>query len=182
MSKAKDLGRYLSYVLRHNPGELGLTLDAGGWTSSTVLLAALQAGRPNTTMNDLREVVLKDSKGRFSFSPDETLFRANQGHSVDVDLKLTKHIPPATLYHGTSSDLIPTLLVEGLRKMQRHHVHLSADLATALQVARRRPRPVVLVVRADRMSEDGIAFYLSANDVWLVDAVAPTYLSVTPQH
>lgn len=178
MSKAKDLGRYLSYVLRHNPGELGLTLDAGGWVRTTHLLAALQAGRPDTSMDDLREVVRKDSKNRFSFSDDEEGFRANQGHSVEVDLHLAEQAPPDTLYHGTSADLLPTLLAEGLRKMQRHHVHLSADPATALQVARRRPHPIVLAVRSGQMAADKIAFFLSANGVWLVDSVAPAYLVV----
>lgn len=178
MSRSKGLGRYLSYVLRHNPAELHLELEAGGWVSTRALLLALQASRPDTTMDDLRGVVREDSKGRFSMSDDGERFRANQGHSVEVDLDLVAKDPPPVLYHGTSADLLPTLLGEGLRKMQRHHVHLSADPATALQVARRRPHPVVLVVGSGRMAADGVPFFLSTNGVWLVESVSPAYLSV----
>lgn len=178
MSRSKGLGRYLSYVLRHNPAELNLELEAGGWVSTRDLLAALQASRPSTTVDDLHEVVREDSKGRFSLSDDGERIRANQGHSVEVDLDLVAKAPPPVLYHGTSADLLSTLLVEGLRKMQRHHVHLSADPATALQVARRRSRPVVLTVSAGQMASDGVVFFLSTNGVWLVESVGSIYLSV----
>lgn len=178
MSKSKALGRFLSYVLRHKPAALNLELEAGGWASTRTLLAVLRTTKPDTTMDDLRKIVREDSKGRFSLSEDEERIRANQGHSVAVDLDLAATDPPPILYHGTSADLLPTLLREGLRKMQRHHVHLSADLATAQQVARRRPRPIVLAVGSGQMATDGMIFRRSANGVWLVDSVSPTYLSV----
>lgn len=171
------LGRYLSYVLRHDPADLGLVLEAGGWVQVVDLLAALNR-RPGSaaTVEDLREVVRTDSKGRFSLSEDETRMRANQGHSTEVDLQLAPATPPEHLYHGTSLDLFWTIMSQGLRKMQRHHVHLSADIVTARQVASRRPRPVVFYVFAAAHAAAGAQYYLSDNGVWLVDAVPPDHL------
>ena len=171
------LGRYLSYVLRHDPADLGLHLQPGGWVLVADLLAALNR-KPGSaaTIEDLREVVRTDSKGRFSLSEDESRMRANQGHSAEVDLMLTPVAPPEHLYHGTSEDLFWVITSEGLRKMERHHVHLSGDLATARQVARRRVRPVVFKVRAAAHAASGAQYFQSENGVWLVDTVPADYL------
>jgi putative RNA 2'-phosphotransferase len=132
------------------------------------------------TMPELEEVIEKNGKQRFELSVDKARIRASQGHSVDVDLGYEEREPPAALYHGTSRSLLETLVAEGLKKMSRHHVHLSADVATARIVARRRPGPsIVLEVRADRMASDGHKFYLSTNGVWLTDHVPASYFHVT---
>lgn len=174
--KSRGLGRYLSYALRHNPGELGLELAPGGWVPTAALLAALQARRPRLTAEDLEETIREDGKRRFSTSTDGALVRANQGHSVPVDLQLEAREPPATLWHGTTEEAAASIRTEGIRKMGRHHVHLSADPETALRVARRRPRPAVLRVRAGEMAAAGHRFYLSDNGVWLTDTVPPKYV------
>lgn len=165
----------LSYLLRHNPGDAGLTLDGAGWTPVADLLNALGWSRA-----DLDVVVADNNKKRFEYDPTGARIRASQGHSVDVDLGYEAKEPPTTLYHGTSEPLLAVILTDGLLKMQRHHVHLSPDTETALVVARRRPKPVVLAVDAARMIAAGSKFYLSTNGVWLVDAVPARYLSRLP--
>lgn len=121
-------------------------------------------------------MVAKNDKQRFSFDESQTRIRANQGHSTPVDLQLDPATPPDILYHGTPAPNVDIILREGLCKMARHHVHLSATPATAEMVGRRRGRPVVLVVDAAAMGRDGFVFYRSANGVWLTDEVPPGYL------
>ena len=166
--------KHLSLVLRHDPASVGLTLDGAGWADVDKLLPAMKL-----TREQLEEVVRDNNKKRFEFSPDGAKIRASQGHSVDVDLGYEEQTPPKTLYHGTSKSLLDTLIVEGLKKMQRHHVHLSVDVPTALTVAKRRPgAPMVLEVWADRMHADGHKFYLSTNGVWLTDHVPSKYFDL----
>jgi putative RNA 2'-phosphotransferase len=168
----------LSYVLRHAPGSVGLILDPAGWVAVEDLLAALSAhGRP-VTRSELEEVVSRNDKQRFAFDPTGTRIRASQGHSIPVHLGYRPVDPPPELFHGTVERFLPAVLEQGLRPGNRHAVHLSADVATARRVGRRRGRPVVLRVDAAAMVADGASFTRSANGVWLVDAVPPRFLQV----
>ncbi len=170
------VSKYLSKHLRHQPEQLGLTLQPGGWIEVDTLLAACERRRFPISRDDLDEVVASCEKQRFSFDETGTRIRANQGHSVEVDLELAPVEPPTVLYHGTNERAADSISAEGLSKMARHHVHLSADTATAERVGARRGRPVIFVVDAGAMHRDGHRFYVSANGVWLVDRVPPRYL------
>ena len=170
------ISRFLSKHLRHQPQRLGLTLESGGWVAVDDLLAACARHGMPLSPEELDEVVARNDKRRFSFDETGERIRANQGHSVAVDLQLTPITPPAILYHGTSRAAVDGILHEGLRKMRRHHVHLSADISTAIKVGRRHGEPVVFAVDAGAMSTDGYVFFRSENGVWLVDAVAPRFL------
>jgi putative RNA 2'-phosphotransferase len=163
------LSKRLSYHLRHHPEEIGLSLEPGGWVAVGELLAAL-----HITREELEEVVAWNPKQRFALDGDR--IRANQGHSVDVDLQLTPAEPPDVLFHGTGERAVAIILREGLKKMSRHHVHLSADREIALSVGARHGRAVVLSVDAAAMHKDGIVFYRTQNLVWLVDEVDKKYL------
>lgn len=170
--------KFLSLVLRHEPGKIGLVLDSAGWTSVDDLLArCATAGRP-LTRETLQRVVDTSDKQRFALSEDGMRIRANQGHSVEVDLALAPLVPPAVLLHGTAQRFLDAILAQGLTRQARHHVHLSADPATARAVGRRHGREVVLRVDAARMHADGHRFFRSANGVWLTEAVAPQYLDI----
>jgi putative RNA 2'-phosphotransferase len=168
--------KLLSYVLRHRPDSVGLTLDAHGWADVGELLARLAASGKPVDRALLERVVLDNDKQRFAFSTDGSRIRASQGHSIDVDLQLRQAEPPAVLYHGTASRFLKDILASGLRAGARHHVHLSADLDTATRVGARRGFPVVLLVDAARMRADGIEFYISDNNVWLTGPIKPKYL------
>lgn len=170
------LSKYLSKHLRHQPERLGLTLQPGGWVAVDELLAACSAHRMPISRAELAEVVAGNDKQRFAFDATGQLIRASQGHSVAVDLQLDPATPPALLYHGTTERNLPAILRDGLRKMTRHHVHLSPDIATARKVGGRRGRPAVLAVDAAAMAAADYQFYVSANGVWLVDSVPPEYL------
>ena len=171
------VSKYLSRHLRHRPERLGLVLQAGGWVPVPDLLAACRRAGVAVTRAELEEVVARNDKRRFSLDEAGDRIRANQGHSVPVDLQLPPAVPPPTLFHGTHERVMDQVLQEGLRPMGRHHVHLSEDVRTATRVGGRRGRPVVLVVQAARMSADGHEFFRTDNGVWLVDAVPPDYLS-----
>jgi putative RNA 2'-phosphotransferase len=165
------ISKTLSYHLRHRSDALGITLEPGGWVRVDALLAALARNGTAISRAELDEVVARNSKQRFAFDAGGERIRANQGHSVDVDLELEPVEPPAVLFHGTSRRTLDAILRDGLRKMGRHHVHLSADTAGA-----RHGAPVVLAVDAAAMHAAGHVFFLSANGVWLVDAVPPAFL------
>ncbi|MBY0566294.1 MAG: RNA 2'-phosphotransferase [Hyphomonadaceae bacterium] len=174
-----DLVRFsktLSYWLRHRPDEAGLTLDAAGWTPVDEVLVALARAGLASDIDALLEVVEKNDKQRFELSPDLQRIRARQGHSVEIELDLAPVTPPALLYHGTVERFLDAIMNEGLRKMRRHHVHLSETVETAQRVGARRGRAIILGVDASRMSADGAVFFRTANGVWLTDAVAPRYL------
>jgi putative RNA 2'-phosphotransferase len=166
------VSKRLSYVLRHHPDSVGLTLDAHGWVDVEDLLAAL-----HLTRAELDEVVAGNDKRRYALDATGTRIRASQGHSVPVDLGHAPAVPPDQLFHGTVERFLPAILAEGLRPGARHAVHLSADRGTAEQVGARRGRPVVLRVDAAAMAQDGVAFTRSDNGVWLVEAVPPRYLT-----
>ena len=164
--------------MRHTPERLGLTLAPGGWVDVDQLLAACAAHQFALTRAELEEVVANSDKQRFSFDETKTRIRANQGHSVEVDLQLEPQQPPAVLYHGTGDRSVPAILESGLLKMSRHHVHLSREIETARKVGMRHGRPVIFIVDSAAMAQAGFIFYQSENGVWLVDAVPPQYLSV----
>ncbi|WP_418961417.1 RNA 2'-phosphotransferase [Streptomyces tritici] len=168
------VSKYLSKHLRHQPERIGLVLDAQGWTEIDALLSAAAEHGFRITRAELDHVVATNDKKRFAI--EGTRIRASQGHTVEVDLDLPAAEPPAYLYHGTVARFLDAIRAEGLRPMARHHVHLSADRETATRVGARRGRPVVLSVDAGAMHRAGHVFRLSANGVWLTDAVPPEYL------
>ncbi|MEB3283592.1 MAG: RNA 2'-phosphotransferase [Lyngbya sp.] len=171
------VSKYLSKHLRHQPERLGLKLAAGGWVNIEELLAACQQHQFPLTRGELEEVVIKNDKQRFSFDETKTRIRANQGHTIEVDLQLKPRIPPDILYHGTGEGTVEAILEYGLLKMFRHHVHLSTDIATAKAVGMRKGRPVIFQVNAAEMSQEGFTFYCSDNGVWLVEQVPAKYLT-----
>jgi putative RNA 2'-phosphotransferase len=170
------ISKRLSFVLRHQPGSVGLSLDDAGWLDVDVLLAALAAHGLRLSRADLDHVVATNGKRRFAFDGTGTRIRASQGHSRPVDLGYLPEPPPAELFHGTVGRFLPAILGEGLRPGRRHAVHLGSDAATARTVSGRRGRPVVLRIDAAAMAGDGHVFTRSANGVWLVAAVPPKYL------
>ncbi|MFE7897105.1 RNA 2'-phosphotransferase [Streptomyces sp. NPDC057424] len=168
------VSKYLSKHLRHQPERIGLTLDEAGWAEIDTLIAAAATHGFRFTRDELDHVVAANDKRRFAV--EGTRIRASQGHSVGVDLGLPTATPPAHLYHGTVARNLDAIQDEGLRPMNRHAVHLSADRETATRVGARRGRPVVLGVDAAAMHADGHVFHVSANGVWLIPAVPPRYL------
>jgi putative RNA 2'-phosphotransferase len=171
------ISKFLAKHLRHAPEALGLTLRPGGWVSVDELLAGSVRVGFAISYDDLLECVETNDKQRFSFDDTGDLIRANQGHSTAVDLQLSQATPPAVLFHGTVERFLAPIMAEGLKKGKRHHVHLSADVETARKVGARRGKPIILQIAAAAMHEQGIAFFLSANGVWLTDAVPVAYLT-----
>ncbi|MGW2826307.1 RNA 2'-phosphotransferase [Streptomyces sp. NPDC001443] len=168
------VSKYLSKHLRHQPERIGLTLDDGGWVEIETLMTAAATHGFRFTRDELDHVVAVNDKKRFAI--EGTRIRASQGHSVEVDLGLPPTTPPPYLFHGTVALRLDAIRAEGLRPMNRHDVHLSADRETATRVGARRGRPVVLSVDAAAMHRDGHVFQVSANGVWLTKAVPPRYL------
>ncbi|MDP9794395.1 putative RNA 2'-phosphotransferase [Catenuloplanes nepalensis] len=171
----RRISKRLSLVLRHRPESVGITLTADGWVAVPTLLDALARHGLPLTRDQLTRVVDENDKRRFTIEGDR--IRANQGHSVTVDLGYEAQEPPETLYHGTADRNLAAIREQGLIKGRRHHVHLSADPDTAHRVGTRHGRPVVLTVEAARMAADGHSFFRSANGVWLTDAVPPEYVA-----
>ncbi|MEV4097355.1 RNA 2'-phosphotransferase [Streptosporangium saharense] len=168
------ISKYLAKHLRHQPERIGITLDDGGWVEvGTLLTAAAAHGFPFSPA-ELERVVADNDKRRYVI--EDGRIRASQGHSVTVDLDLPVAEPPAFLYHGTVARNVAAIRAEGLRPMNRHHVHLSPDRQTATRVGSRRGAPVVLVVDAAAMRGAGHEFRISANGVWLTDRVPPSFL------
>lgn len=171
--------KFISYLLRHEPEAAGLTLDPAGWVEVSVLLEACSRHGHSISPDELRELVATNPKQRFALSPDNLRIRANQGHSTPVDLGYEPSEPPDILFHGTVAKNLPSIRASGLQRMERHHVHLSSDEQTAVSVASRRGKSVVLIIDARAMREAGHTFYQSPNGVWLTDAVPPTFISGT---
>jgi putative RNA 2'-phosphotransferase len=168
---SRRTSKLLSLALRHEPARFGIALDAAGWTDVDALLAALAAHGVALTRAELERVIAESDKQRFALSPDRARIRASQGHSVAVELGYAPAVPPDALYHGTTTRALAGIRARGIERGSRHHVHLSADTATATKVGGRRGEPIVLVVRAGAMVAAGRVFYRSANGVWLVDHV-----------
>ncbi len=173
--------KFLSLVLRHEPVQIGIALDEQGWTDVVALLVQLGAHGQPLCFEDLTYIVETSPKQRFKFSDDRAQIRASQGHSVAVALGYAPAAPPETLYHGTAARFQAVIQAEGLRKMARHHVHLSADVAMARTVGSRHGQPVVFAVAAGELHRAGAPFYQADNGVWLTDEVPAAYLQVTTE-
>ena len=168
--------RYISLILRHKPETIGITLDEHGWANVDELIAGVSRTHP-LTMELLQEIVRTDEKQRYSFNEDKTLIRANQGHSVSVDVELPERKPPAILFHGTGQKYVESIDRQGLLPKSRLYVHLSTDKDTAVKVGKRHGVPVVYMVQAEKMFADGYLFYCSVNGVWLTKKVPIEYLA-----
>jgi len=172
--------RFLSWVLRHAPHEVGLSLDEAGWADVEALLAVCEDRGVSLDRAGLVGLVASSDKQRFVWSPDGRRLRAVQGHSIPVELGHPEREPPARLFHGTVARFLAAIRRDGLHPGQRHHVHLSSDLTTAAAVGRRRGTPVVLTIRADAMHAAGHRFFLSPNGVWLTERVPPHFVELPP--
>lgn len=167
--------RYISLILRHKPEVIGISLDEHGWANVAELIEGVSKSRP-LTMEMLEEIVRTDEKQRYSFNEDRTLIRANQGHSIPVDVELPEAEPPEYLYHGTGEKSVEAIDWQGLKPMSRLYVHLSQDEETALKVGKRHGMPVVYRVMAGEMHRNGYRFFRSVNGVWLTKVVPAAYL------
>ncbi|AXT59570.1 RNA 2'-phosphotransferase [Aquimarina sp. AD10] len=172
----KNTSKFLSLILRHNPAKIGLQLDDNGWADVTELLSKSKNHSPNLDIDLLKEIVQNNDKKRFAFNDDQSKIRANQGHSLDINLGYIPKQPPEFLYHGTVSKFIDAIKEKGILKMSRHHVHLSQDRETAIKVGSRRGKPIVLTLRSGAMHTNGVEFFQSDNGVWLTDHVLPEYI------
>ena len=173
---SKHRSKFLSLVLRHEPQRIGIVLDSAGWTDVAALLTATAAHGTPITRDELVQIVATSDKQRFALSEDGARIRANQGHSVEVELELAPATPPTVLYHGTVDRFVDSIRAQGLIKGERHHVHLSADVETAQKVGGRRGRYAILVVRAGEMAEAGHPFFVSQNGVWLTEHVPVEFI------
>lgn len=163
-------------VLRHKPEEIGVAMDANGWVDVDELIEKCNNHKMPLDFDTLEEIVVTSDKQRFELNDAYTKIRANQGHTINVDLEFEVTTPGEFLYHGTVEKYLDAIKSNGLQKMQRLHVHLSKDLETAVKVGSRRGKPVILKIQAMKMHEDGHAFYLSKNGVWLCNHVPVQYI------
>ncbi len=175
------ISKFLSLVLRHKPEEIGITLDENGWVDVVTLRLAMDRHGRTVSREELEEVVATNDKKRFAFSEDGLRIRASQGHSVEVDLALEPVVPPELLFHGTATRFLPAIRQQGLQKIQRQHVHLCGDVETASNVGQRHGKLAMLHIRARDMHRAGMAFFRSANGVWLTEAVPPDYIEFPQQ-
>lgn len=166
--------RFISLILRHKPEEIGISLDEHGWANVEELIRGV-----NIDMKTLEHIVETDDKQRYSFNKDKTLIRANQGHSIPVDVELEEAQPPKYLWHGTGEKYKQSIMRDGLIPKSRLYVHLSSDVETATTVGKRHGNVVLFRIDALKMYEDGFKFYLSKNGVWLTKHVPVSYLSGT---
>lgn len=178
MGKNDRLSIFISLVLRHQPDAAGIQLDEHGWADVSELIRGVNNTGRRIDMEVLEEIVRTDNKQRYSFNEDKTLIRANQGHSVPVDVELEEQQPPQFLYHGTADRFLDSIMREGLKPMSRLYVHLSKDIETAMKVGKRHGKPVVLRVSSGEMYQDGHQFYLSKNGVWLTKRVDQKYIEM----
>jgi putative RNA 2'-phosphotransferase len=175
-ARHRKVSKFLSLVLRHQPQRIGLVLDGQGWADIDNLIGRAGASGMRLTREEILHVVATSDKQRFALDGMERRIRANQGHSIEIDLGLEPREPPPVLFHGTAEANVASIRAGGLKPGRRQHVHLSLDAATATAVGRRHGRPVVLRVSAGDMSSAGFEFFLSANGVWLTDAVPPEFI------
>ena len=168
--------KFLSLILRHEPERVGLKLGDAGWVSVDELLQAVNRDGVSLTLDQLKHIVATSDKKRFAFSEDGKRIRASQGHSVEIDLEYHPQAPPETLFHGTAMRFLDSIRQNGLQKMERHDVHLSAETKLTLQVGGRHGKPALLTICAGDMHRAGFVFRCSANGVWLVDHVPPQFI------
>jgi putative RNA 2'-phosphotransferase len=180
--KITKISKHLSYVLRHKPESIGIELDKNGWTNIKSLIEKSK-DKIEFTFEELKEVVETSDKQRFKISEDGEKIKANQGHSIEVDLQLSPIVPPFKLFHGTAQIFLPYIMKEGLKKMKRHHVHLYSEenIDKAENTGSRHQKgvkPVILIIEAKQMCNEGFKFYKTENNVYLVDEVPPKYIKV----
>ena len=172
----QNISRYMSLILRHKPEIIDISLDEHGWAAVNELINGIARNNEGFDMATLEEIVKTDNKQRYSFNADKTLIRANQGHSIPVDVELEEKEPPEFLYHGTGEKYVSSILEQGLIPKSRLYVHLSKDVETAKIVGRRHGKEVVYIIAAHEMYQDGYKFYLSVNGVWLAKGVPLQYM------
>ena len=175
MKNKTEISKYIALILRHKPETIGIKLDEHGWANVEELINGIHA-QYSFSKEDLQEIVSTDNKQRYSFNEDKTLIRANQGHSIPVDVELKKVTPPDILWHGTAEKYVHSIEQEGLISKSRLYVHLSADMATARIVGARHGKVVIFQINAKQMYEAGYEFYKSVNGVWLTKKVPLNYL------
>ena len=179
MNTLISLSRYISFILRHRPDAIGLSLDKHGYIDVQNLINGIKENSDfYIDLDILKFIVETDNKKRYSFSEDGTKIRANQGHSVKVDLGLKEVKPPSVLYHGTGEKYLESILKEGLKSKSRMYVHLSSDVDTAISVGKRHGEPIILNIDTNKMLEDGHKFYLSENGIFLAESVPVKYINV----
>ncbi|MBO7344550.1 MAG: RNA 2'-phosphotransferase [Clostridia bacterium] len=174
--KSNSISKFICLILRHKPNTIGITLDQNGWVNTQELLNGLNAAGKKVDIEQLINIVNTDNKRRFSFNSDKSKIRANQGHSIPVNLGLLELVPPTILYHGTSEKFIESIKQNGIQKRSRQYVHLSSNIETAVAVGKRHGNPIVLKINTEQMFLDGYKFYLSENGVWLTDNVPYQYV------
>jgi putative RNA 2'-phosphotransferase len=174
----KNISKFLSLVLRHTPEEINLTLDENGWADINELTQKCKTKNIYFTEIELDEIVETNEKKRFAFNDDKSKIRANQGHSIDIEIGLLPQEPPQILYHGTADKTVDLILESGIQKMNRQHVHLSTDIDTATKVGSRHGKPRIFNVNTAEMYKHGIQFFKSENGVWLTDFVDKKYIEI----
>lgn len=176
-TQEKRISKFLSLVLRHQPQTIGITLDENGWVEIDTLLEGMACSGKRVSREQLEQVVSNNDKQRFTISDDAVRIRAKQGHSVDVDLGYQAATPPEQLCHGTPGRFVELIRESGLKKMNRHHVHMHADHELATEVGGRRGKPVLLTIRSLEMHQAGYEFFVTENDVWLTDHVPSEFIN-----
>jgi len=182
MSDKEQISKLISYWLRHNPSDGNLTMDEFGWVPTECLLAALNNKYTDTTLDDIVALNKSFDKVRWEFNEDRASVRATHGHSMSIILPNDNGIPPSVLYHGTSAGNFYNILLKGLQPMQRQFVHLSANIQTAVEVAKRHGRPIIIEIDTEILSKKGFIFYQTSDNVWLTTAISSEYLSFEPWH
>lgn len=179
MSNKNDkLSVFISLILRHKPEVIGITLDNKGYADVNELIKGVNKSGRYLDLDILKEIVKTDKKGRYSFNDDFSKIRANQGHSIKVNIEMKELTPPKFLYHGTSDKNLKSIVTDGIKKMNRLHVHLSDNIETAIQVGKRHGNPIILKINTEKMSSHGYKFYLSENGVWLTEYVPTLYINI----
>jgi putative RNA 2'-phosphotransferase len=180
-NKNIKISKYLCLILRHKPETIGIELDNRGWADISQLIKNLNKAGKRINLDKLKEIVETDNKSRFSFNENLNKIRANQGHSIKIELDYHPQQPPEFLYHGTAERFVKSIYDKGIEKKNRHHVHLSQNIETAIKVGKRHGKPFVLKVLSGKMFKDGHTFYLSENGIWLTDKVPSKYLKSLKQ-
>ena len=172
----EEIGKFISLILRHDPSVVGIRLDENGWANVDDLIKGINAKGVIIDFNTLKHIVESNTKQRYSFNDDQTKIRANQGHSINVDVELKETLPPVVLFHGTAGRFLDSILENGITHQSRQYVHLSDNEETAKKVGMRYGKPIVLIIAAKEMSDDGYRFFLSENGVWLCKYIPKKYI------
>jgi putative RNA 2'-phosphotransferase len=175
----RDLSKTVSHALRHEPWVYELELDDEGWVSISQLLESLRSIKvwSDLAQSDVEQMIASSAKQRHEISGDR--IRAIYGHSVPGKLSRAPATPPEVLFHGTNLESIEAIKTDGLQPMMRQNVHLSLDEETAIEVGKRKTKtPVLLRVRSREASENGVAFYLGNDKVWLADEVPSRFIEL----